>query len=212
MFSKKTVLWLFFFSLIVAIAIALVYLFKITASIAGDGPATIGISILVVGLFTLFLVSAGFTIILLFTRQRGLIQYRPIGLLDRLLRLWDRLPSNHHPVQTVIAGEKLTSTEENQEPWPDEFTLTDIEELLEAIASGKGRGRKSYTADESRFRAVRDWSILQMRGTSTTLQDFLNERFGYHPDGSPMVPTSTFYGWRRKFIEELQEYKDTKKK
>jgi hypothetical protein len=212
MFSKKVVLWFFLIFLIVAIALVLVRLFDATSSIAGYGLATIGISILIAVLFTLFLISVAFTSMLLLAGQKRWIDYRPGSLLDKFVRLWDDFPSNRSPTETVTVDEEPATAEEIREPWLDEFALADLDELLGFIANGKGRGRKSDTSDELRFRVVRDWSIMQMRGTSTKLQDFLDERFGNHVDGSPKVPVPTFYGWRKKFIKELKKYKDAKKK
>jgi len=212
MFSKKNVLWAFLVFLIMVIALVLARLFDMASPIVGNGTATIGVSVLIVVLFILFLGSMGFTSLLVLATRKGLIVHRPGSLLEKIVRLGNSLHPNY-PLENVEAeSDEPVTEEEMQEPWPDEFALADIDELLEFIASGKGRGRKSYTSDELRFRAVRDWFIMQMRGTSTKLQDFLDERFDYHPDGSPKVPVATFYGWRKKFITELKEYKDAKKK
>ena len=89
--------------------------------------------------------------------------------------------------------------------------MTDVEELLAIVKTRKRRGKKSQYPDEVRFRAVRDWMILQANGTSLTLQQFLEERFGVAAEtGMPLVPNPTFYGWRTQFIKELETYRDKK--
>ena len=89
--------------------------------------------------------------------------------------------------------------------------MKDVEEMLVIVGTRKRRGKKSQYPDDVRFRAVRDWIVLQANGTSLTLQQFLEERFGVaNETGMPLVPNQTFYGWRRHFIKELEERKNAK--
>jgi hypothetical protein len=84
-----------------------------------------------------------------------------------------------------------------------------------ALRSGQRRrgGKKSLHSDEVQFRAVRDWMTMQSHGTSVTLQQFLEERFGVAPEtGMALVPNQTFYGWRKKFLEELEKHKQDQSK
>ena len=91
--------------------------------------------------------------------------------------------------------------------------MTDVEELLVITGQRRRGGKKSLHPDEVQFRAVRDWMIMQAHGTSVTLQQFLEGRFGTAPEtGMPLVPNQTFYGWRKKFLEELKKYKQAQSK
>ena len=95
----------------------------------------------------------------------------------------------------------------------DETLFDDVEALLVMIEEKKHRGKKSNYAPEVRFRAVRDWMLLQAKGSPMKLQDFLEERFGIAPEsGMPLVPNQTFYGWRTKYIKGLKKLQAQRKK
>jgi hypothetical protein len=98
------------------------------------------------------------------------------------------------------------SKEGAAETLPGNLSLSDLDEILEFMRSNKGRGRKSFTPDDFRFHTVRDWMMMQKRGTSVRLQDFLDERFGTYDNGMPKVPRNTFNGWQRQFKEMVREY------
>lgn len=126
---------------------------------------------------------------------------RPGSLPDLMLKAWG------HKIEFL----EEQSAETNKTQLPQGVTMNDVEELLVIVGTRKRRGKKSLYSDEVRFRAVRDWMILQANGTSMTLQQFLEERFGAANDtGMPLVPNQTFYGWRTQFIKELNKYKSTR--
>jgi hypothetical protein len=105
------------------------------------------------------------------------------------------------------------SSETVSDAMPPGVTMTDIEELLVIIGQRRRGGKKSLHSDEVQFRAVRDWMTMQSHGTSVTLQQFLEERFGVASEtGMALVPNQTFYGWRKKFLEELEKHKQGQSK
>jgi hypothetical protein len=152
----------------------------------------------------IFLIGVGLSgLFELFVRKQILVFKKPLragSLPDLLLKLWG------HKIE--ISEEQSAESKENK--LPQGVTMKDINELLVIVGTRKRRGKKSLYPDEVRFRAVRDWMILQANGTSLTLQQFLEERFGAaNETGVPLVPNQTFYGWRTQFIKELKTYKKT---
>lgn len=116
-------------------------------------------------------------------------------------------------------GDKLTplipkpNDEISSNEIPPGVTAEDIDELLLITEQSKRGGKKSAYTDDIQFRAVRDWMTMQAHGTSVTLQQFLEERFGTAPEtGMPLVPNQTFYSWRKKFLKELKKYKKAQSK
>jgi hypothetical protein len=208
--NKKRTLTVIFFFLKAVVIIGLWILLEITSPIKGYGQTTVELSNFVITLFILFLLSIFLSAHLTYAVRRGLIAAQPGSLLDRLVKFWNNLvpPYDVRPILEEPA--ESTSETEMQENWLKEFTPADVDEMLEFIVNQKGRGRKSYTPDDYRFHTVHDWILMQMKGTSVRLQDFLDERFGYHHDGSPKVPKDTFYGWYKKFKKMLKEYKTIK--
>jgi hypothetical protein len=208
--GKKRILTVIFFLLNTIIFIGLWILFKIVSPLKGYGQTTVDLSNLVITLFILFLLSVFLSAHLTYAVRQGLIVALPGSPLDRLVKFWNKL-APPYDVKPILEETAEPGTEaEMQEGWLKEFTPTDVDEMLEFIVNQKGRGRKSYTPDDRRFHAVHDWILMQMKGTSVRLQDFLDERFDFHPDGSPKVPRDTFYGWYRKFKKMLKEYKAIK--
>jgi hypothetical protein len=107
----------------------------------------------------------------------------------------------------IDVAESLSENAQNDD-MPPGVTMNDVEDLLLITEQRKRGGKKSLHPDDVQYRAVRDWMIMQSRGTSVTLQQFLEERFGVAPEtGMPLVPNQTFYGWRKKFLKALKNYK-----
>ena len=213
--NRRYALWVFLAFLVVVIFITLERLYLIASGSMNPGLATIGVSIVIIGLFTLCLASMAITGLIVAAVRRGWISPRPDSLLEKIVILWRQIAPTYYSSASFAEPAELVEpvTEEDlKDTWLKEFTLADVDDLLSYISLRKGRGRKSEKSDETRFRAVRDWFIMQRNGTSIKLQDFLDNRFGYHVDGSPMVPSATFYGWRRKFIKDLRTYKESKNK
>ena len=126
---------------------------------------------------------------------------KPGSWLEIFLKLWGK----------KIEKKETKTNDLTENNLPTGFTMIDVEELLDIVGSHKRGGKKSQYPDEVRFRAVRDWMILQANGTSLTLQQFLEERFGVaNETGMPLVPNQTFYGWRKQFIKELKKYRNEK--
>jgi len=65
------------------------------------------------------------------------------------------------------------------------------------------RGRRSIYGDEVERRTVLKWEALDTRISPMTLEEFLVQEFGTSGGGTPKVPTTTFYGWRKKIIKDL---------
>jgi hypothetical protein len=189
---------------------ALRMLFEMAAPFAGQQLVLVIMGILVIGAFVLFLVSALVTGLLILVVCQKLFVPREGSLLASVFRLVHRLVPPNEVTPVANSSPNLATEGEMLEPWLEEFTQDDIDEILQFMIKKKGRGRKSNTPDELRYRAVRDWISMQMRGTSTRLQDFLDERFGTHFNGDPKVPKDTFYGWYRQFKETVIEQKATK--
>jgi hypothetical protein len=214
MSKKRYVLWAFLAFLIVVIFATLERLYAIASGSMNPGLATIGVSIIIISLFSLCLASMGITGLVVAAVRRGWISPRPGSLLEKVVRLWRQIAPTYYysPVLDVEPEELVgpVTDEDVKESVMDEFSVAELDDLLSYISSGKGRGRKSQKSDEDRFRAVRDWTIMQRKGTSEKLQDFLDNRFGCYDSGFPRVPAATFYGWRRKIRQDLRTYKESK--
>lgn len=195
---------LFFLKLGIVVGIAIL---AETAAIRNDHSF---IGMFVITLFILFLLSAFVSAHLTYAVRRGLLAAPPGSLLERIVKFWERLIPPYDVCPILDAPSDTITEADLQVNWVQEFTPADVDEMLTFIVNKKGGGRKSDVPDETRFRAVRDWILMQMKGTSVRLQDFLDERFGYHANGEPMVPRDTFYGWYKKFKKMLIEYKSVK--
>jgi hypothetical protein len=135
---------------------------------------------------------------------------RPGSSMDKFLKFWgqDTQPD------FVMQGNKI-SNELAALKIPDDFpagtTMQDTEDWLAHINGRPSKGKKSKYSDAERFRAIRDWRIMQANGTSVTAQEFLEGRFGTGRRGEQAaqhVPHSTFYGWWADFDEELAKFMD----
>lgn len=52
--------------------------------------------------------------------------------------------------------------------------------------------------DNTRREAILAWEQRDTLTPGMRLDEFLAEKFGVTPDGAPVVPTQTFFGWRKK--------------
>jgi hypothetical protein len=85
----------------------------------------------------------------------------------------------------------------------------DLADLQDLITSGprKRRGKQPrYPGDRIR-RVVLRWERRDPSFSARTLEEFLEEEFGCGPDGVLLVPSSTFYDWRRNVLKEIEENK-----
>jgi hypothetical protein len=213
--NKRYALWAFLIFLILVIFVTLERLYVITSNSINPGLATIGVSIVIISLFTLCLASMAITGLVVAAVRRGWISPRPGSLLEKIVILWRQFaPTYYHSVlvHKPDGPAEPAMDEDAKDSLMGELSAAELENLLSFISSGKGRGRKSQEPEEDRFFAVRDWTIMQMNGTSVKLQDFLDARFGTYDSGHPRVPTATFYGWRNKIKKEMKKYNKSKRK
>jgi len=98
------------------------------------------------------------------------------------------MQKQHHPPFEITKSPELTThgTETN-----------DTGELV-ALKSPRA-GRKPMFDEQTWREVVMAWEQRDTAKSPITLADFLAEKMGRRPDGSPVVPITTFYGWRRKF-------------
>jgi hypothetical protein len=183
-------------------------LHHIVESSFGNELAVVIVAGVTIGILFLILVGMGLGGVLEWAVCRRFLIFKrkplPGGRLEFFLKLWG------HKFEEIPESQPAKASSDEMPPG---ITLTDIEELLVITGQRRRGGKKSLHPDDTQFRAVRDWMIMQSRGTSVTLQQFLEERFGTAPEtGMPLVPNQTFYGWRTKFLKELKKYKHAQSK
>lgn len=185
----------------------LVRLYRIVKSSFGSELAVVVVAGATVGILFLVLVGMGFGGILEWTICKRFLIFKrkpaPGSGLELFLKIWGTKPE----------PSTLQTNETPSDDMPSGITMTEIEELQSITEQCRRGGKKSLHPDEAQFRAVRDWTTMQAHGTSITLQQFLEERFGVASEtGMPLVPNQTFYGWRKKFLKDLEDYKQEKSK
>jgi hypothetical protein len=90
----------------------------------------------------------------------------------------------------------------------EQHTLADdLEDLQDLITSGprKRRGKQPRYPEDRIRRVVLRWERRDPSFSARTLEEFLEEEFGCGPDGVLLVPSSTFYDWRRNVLKEIEE-------
>lgn len=185
---------------------------------AGDAAAAALVVILVIAgaiIFFIGLASGGITEWMV--RNRLFVFREPAqtgSWMEKFLRFWGQA----EPPDVTIQAPKI-SDELAIQKMPDDFpagtTAQDTEDWLAYINGRPSKGKKSKYSDEQRFRAIRDWRIMQANGTSVTVNEFLEGRFGTGKKGdqaAQRVPSSTFYGWWPTFDEELAAFMDERLK
>lgn len=91
---------------------------------------------------------------------------------------------------------------------PNETIQQDTQDdLQDLISSGtrKRRGKQTRYPEDRIRRVVLRWERRDPSFSARTLEEFLEEEFGCGPDGVLLVPTSTFYDWRRNVLKEIEE-------
>lgn len=182
---------------------ALAKLFQLAASSFGYDLAILIVSGVTVGIMLLILLGMGVASVLQWVICDRILtnKKKPSGLANLLFNIFGFKPVSLTPL-TPLATD---STPDND---LSAVALDDIEQLLIATEQRKRGGKKSPYPEDVQIRAVRDWTSLQTRGASVTLQQFLEERFGTAPETSmPLVPNQTFYSWRKKVLQELRDEK-----
>jgi hypothetical protein len=88
-----------------------------------------------------------------------------------------------------------------------QHTQDDLDDLQDLISSGtrKRRGKQPRYPEDRIRRVVLRWERRDPSFSARTLEEFLEEEFGCGPDGVLLVPTSTFYDWRRNVLKEIEE-------
>lgn len=205
-YSKRRVILLgVLFLLVITLTLVLTHLHSYISSSLGPQVAMLITAAVVAWVTFIFTIGVGLGGLVELSVCKRILFFknppRPGSSLDLFLKLWG------HKIETK--DKHPADSKDNDLPLG--VTMTDVEELLAIVGTRQRRGKKSQYPDEIRFRAVRDWMILQANGTSLTLQQFLEERFGVASEtGMPLVPNQTFYGWRTQFIKELETYRDKK--
>ena len=206
--KRKLLLVILIICLGVIIYSVLDRLHHIVESSFGTELAVVSVAGVTIGILFLILVGMGLGGVLEWAvcRRFLIFKRKPLtgGRLELFLKLWG------HKLEEIPASQPA---EAPSDEIPPGITMTDIEELLVITGQRKRGGKKSLHPDDTQFRTARDWMIMQSHGTSVTLQQFLEERFGTAPEtGMPLVPNQTFYGWRNKFLKELKKYKHAQSK
>ncbi|MBI5295578.1 MAG: hypothetical protein HY869_08890 [Chloroflexi bacterium] len=72
---------------------------------------------------------------------------------------------------------------------------------------GRRRRKRSRFPYEKIQKAVLTWEKRDIFFPANTLEEFLEEEFGCGPDGVSLMPTSSFYDYRRQVLEERERQK-----
>lgn len=72
---------------------------------------------------------------------------------------------------------------------------------------GRRRRKRSRFPYEKIQRAVLAWERRDLFFPANTLEEFLEQEFGCGPDGVSLMPTSSFYDYRRQVLEERERQK-----
>lgn len=87
-----------------------------------------------------------------------------------------------------------------------QFNVTNIESPISHRK--EKRGRSEYSIEEKRL-ALTEWDMLDPYLDHRKLDDFLRDYFGTNETtDEPIVPISTFYGWRK----QVKQYDEEQKK
>lgn len=98
------------------------------------------------------------------------------------------MQKHHHPPFETTKSPELTTRD------------TETKDTGELVALKSPRAGRKPAFDEQTWREmVMAWEQRDTAQSPITLADFLAEKMGRQPDGSPVVPITTFYGWRKKF-------------
>ena len=90
----------------------------------------------------------------------------------------------------------------------DSLFQADDDEAIAGFSSSetkKRRGKSSKYPYERRMKAVIKWERLDPSFSALTLEEFLKQEFGETADGIMLVPPTTFYGWRKQILRDLQQ-------
>jgi hypothetical protein len=82
--------------------------------------------------------------------------------------------------------------------------LEDLSDLITAMPR-KRRGKQPRYPEDRIRRVVLRWERRDPSFSARTLEEFLEEEFGCGPEGVLLVPSSTFYDWRRNVLKEIEE-------
>ena len=84
----------------------------------------------------------------------------------------------------------------------DKRVVLDLPDKPKLTAVPRKYGPSRYSDDE-KIRAVYLWDKLDKSIRAQRLDEFLDELFG-NEDGTPNVPNSTFYGWKKRFGKKFK--------
>lgn len=100
----------------------------------------------------------------------------------------------------------LTPEEETAKDAPaDEPPAPDLQELL---SRPRRRGRPPMHSIDRWRQVVMAWENRDPLHNPMTLAEFLSEQFGTHADGSPRMSENSFYDWRKRVMDDLQNQEE----
>lgn len=74
---------------------------------------------------------------------------------------------------------------------------------LEACAAKRPLGKQPRFPEEKIRKAVLKWERRDRNFSARTLEEFLDQEFGTGPDGILLMAPTTFYGWRKRILSEI---------
>jgi hypothetical protein len=77
-------------------------------------------------------------------------------------------------------------------------------EPLESEVPRRPLGKQPRFPEEKIRRAVLKWERRDRNFSARTLEEFLDQEFGTGPDGILLMAPTTFYGWRKRILGEIQ--------
>lgn len=111
-----------------------------------------------------------------------------------VLRYWGR-SIYQYPEGPPISG-AFEHYEGNEETLP-----------LSLLGNQRRKGKMSKYSYERQLKAVLKWERRNPYSCSMTLEQFLGREFGETHDGIPFVAPTTFYGWRKRILKEIEQAK-----
>jgi hypothetical protein len=116
----------------------------------------------------------------------------------------------HKPLLLKILDMDLCCPIEQSPPPAPAGKMEDLHEEVSASPNhvpGRRRRKRSRFPYEKIQRAVLTWEGRDIFFPANTLEEFLEEEFGCGSDGVSLMPTSSFYDYRRQVLKERETQK-----